>query len=41
LFLVWVLVGANLLSLLLTPRRQSLYDLLAGTQVTHRNVEAT
>lgn len=38
--LVWVLVGANLLSLLLTPRRQALYDLLAGTLVTHRNVEA-
>lgn len=32
--LVWVLVGANLLAVLLTPRRQALYDLLAGTQVT-------
>lgn len=38
--LVWVLVGANLLSLLLTPRRQALYDLLAGTQVTHLPAEA-
>lgn len=31
--LVWVLVGANIVSLLLTPRRQALYDLLAGTLV--------
>ena len=34
--LVWVLVGANLISLLITPRRQALYDLLAGTLVAKK-----
>ena len=31
--LVWVLVGANIVSLWISPRRQTLYDRLAGTCV--------
>jgi uncharacterized RDD family membrane protein YckC len=31
--LVWILVGANVASLLISPRRQPLYDRLAGTSV--------
>ena len=33
LVLVWVLVGANIASLLLSPTRQTIYDRLAGTRV--------
>jgi uncharacterized RDD family membrane protein YckC len=35
--LVWLLIGANLLSLWLTKRKQTLYDLLAGTYVVAGN----
>ena len=31
--LVWILVGANIVSLLIKPTRQTLYDWLAGTVV--------
>ncbi len=31
--IVWLLVGANIVSLLLSPAKQTLYDRLAGTQV--------
>ncbi len=33
--IVWLIVGANAASLLLTPTRQALYDRLAGTVVVH------
>ncbi|WP_374688865.1 RDD family protein [Promineifilum sp.] len=35
--LVWVLVGANVVSLWLSASRQTLYDRLAGTLVSKRN----
>lgn len=33
LVLVWVLVGANIASMILSPTRQTIYDRLAGTRV--------
>jgi uncharacterized RDD family membrane protein YckC len=33
--LVWLLVAANLVSLLVSPRDQTLYDLVTRTQVLH------
>lgn len=33
LVLVWVLVGANIASMILSPTRQTIYDCLAGTRV--------
>lgn len=31
--LVWALIGANVISVLVSPRRRALYDWLAGTEV--------
>jgi len=33
--IVWLIVGANVVSLLVSPTRQTLYDRLAGTLVVH------
>lgn len=39
--LVWILVGANLVSLWITPTHQTVYDWLAGTVVTRRQLDST
>jgi uncharacterized RDD family membrane protein YckC len=33
--IVWLIIGANVVSLLVSPTRQTLYDRLAGTRVVH------
>jgi uncharacterized RDD family membrane protein YckC len=35
-FLVWILIGANLICLWVSPKNQMLYDWIAGTQVVRK-----